>query len=58
LYGDVWSISIKHTDWGIIKVSHDIKTDINHGTLGLIIDNNRVLEINGDFGLFNSWYLN
>ncbi|MEM5564501.1 LamG-like jellyroll fold domain-containing protein [Psychroserpens sp. AS72] len=57
LHGDVWDIPIKHTDCAIIKISEDLKTDEDHNTVGLIIDNGVKLEINGDTGLSNSWYL-
>ncbi|MBR9915328.1 MAG: T9SS type A sorting domain-containing protein [Algicola sp.] len=57
LHGDVWDIDGAHTACAIVKISDDLKTDQNHGTIGLIVDSGKSLEINGDSGLFNSWYL-
>ncbi|WP_299334533.1 LamG-like jellyroll fold domain-containing protein [uncultured Psychroserpens sp.] len=57
VHGDVWDISDSHTASAIIKISDDLETNEDHETIGLIIDNSKELIINGDSGLYNSWYL-
>lgn len=57
LHGDVWDITDNHSSAAIIKLSENLTTSESHETVGLIIDNGKKLEVNGDSGLFNSWYL-
>lgn len=57
LYGSVWDIPNKHNACAIIKIADDITTDIDHSTIGLIVENGKQLTIEGDSGLFNSWYV-
>ncbi|WP_452224813.1 LamG domain-containing protein, partial [Lacinutrix chionoecetis] len=59
LHGDVWDIvnPLELTDWSIIDVKHNIFTNYSNTSLGLIIDNNKTLTINGDNQINNSWYL-
>lgn len=57
LHGDVWDISDSHSSAAIIKLTESLTTNESHETVGLILDNGKNLIVNGDSGLFNSWYL-
>ncbi len=57
LHGDVWDIPNSHSSAAIIKITESLTTNRNHETVGLIIDSGKSLQVNGDSGLFNSWYL-
>jgi hypothetical protein len=57
LHGDVWDIVDNHTACAIVKITKDLVTDQDHGTVGLIIDNDVELTVNNDSGIQNSWYL-
>jgi hypothetical protein len=57
LHGDVWDIADAHTPCAIVKISDDMVSDINHSTVGLIIDDGKELTVNSDSGIFNSWFL-
>ncbi|WP_092848967.1 LamG-like jellyroll fold domain-containing protein [Algibacter pectinivorans] len=58
LHGDVWDIKNAATnkDWSIVEVKHDITASHEVKTLGLIIDNDKTLTINGNNQVENSWY--
>ena len=58
LYGSVWDISGAHPNCAIVKISDNLTTNVNHNTIGLIIDLGKKLTVNNDSGIFNSWYLN
>ena len=59
LYGNVWDITdvsnIK--DWAIVNIKNNVTTTNTHTNLGLIIDDNKKLVIEGDNAIINSWYL-
>lgn len=57
LYGSIWDISSATPDCAIIHIKGNLDTSTTHKTIGLIIDNGSTLEVNGDSGLYNSWYL-
>lgn len=57
LHGDVWDIPNSHSSAAIIKLTESLTTNTSHETVGLIIDSGKTLEVNGDSGLYNSWYL-
>tara|TARA_R110002049_G_scaffold302258_1_gene494988 strand:- start:55824 stop:60713 length:4890 start_codon:yes stop_codon:yes gene_type:complete len=58
LHGDIWDInSGSHSPAAIVQIKGNIKTNTNHATVGLIIDNGSSLEVNSDSELSNSWYL-
>ncbi|APY11169.1 hypothetical protein BWZ22_07890 [Seonamhaeicola sp. S2-3] len=58
LYGDVWDITDVSTnkECSIVKIENDVTTSDSHKTLGLIIDSNKTLTVNGDNLIQNSWY--
>jgi hypothetical protein len=58
LYGDVWDIenALTNKDWSIVHISNEVTSSNSHTNLGLIIDNNQKLTINGDHEVDNSWY--
>lgn len=41
----------------IVKLKGNIETSHSIYTVGLILDNGSKIEVNGDSGLYNSWYL-
>ena len=59
LYGSVWDIEnvSYNKDWSIVKIQDNVSTSNSHKTLGLIIDDNKKLTVNGDNLISNSWYL-
>ncbi|KAA5820903.1 choice-of-anchor D domain-containing protein [Algibacter amylolyticus] len=58
LHGDVWDIDEieKNKDWSVVKIEHDITANQDVKTLGLLIDSNKTLKIEGDHLVKNSWY--
>ncbi|XCF06244.1 LamG-like jellyroll fold domain-containing protein [Tamlana crocina] len=58
LHGDVWDIenASDNKDWSIIQISNNVSTTNSHNHLGLIIDSNKTLTVNGDNLIENSWY--
>ncbi|MCK8479185.1 LamG-like jellyroll fold domain-containing protein [Psychroserpens algicola] len=58
LHGDVWDIETAATnkDWSIVKVNNNVVSTNSHTHLGLFIDANKTLTINGDYKVENSWY--
>lgn len=44
-------------DWTIIHIRHDINQADNLSTLGLIVDENVLMNVNNDNAIKNSWYL-
>ncbi len=59
LHGDVWDIddTVNSKDYGIIKISNNITANSSLKTLGLIINSEKTLTVNGDNEINNSWYL-
>ncbi len=58
LHGDVWDIeNLPNKDWSIVHVKNNVTTNDSHTNLGLIIDANKTLIVNGDNKVENSWYL-
>ncbi|WP_372757045.1 LamG domain-containing protein [Mariniflexile sp.] len=59
LNGDVWDIEdiTNMKEWSIVKILNEVTASNTVKTLGLIIDTNGKLTINGDNLVSNSWYL-
>lgn len=59
LHGDVWDIEnvSQNKDWSIVDIKHNVTTSNSHTNLGLLIDTNKKLTVNGDQKIDNSWYL-
>lgn len=57
IHGNIWDITGAHSKAAIVQIRGNIKTNSNHSTVGLLLDSGSTMEINGDSGLFNSWYL-
>ena len=59
LHGDVWDIEDipNNKDWSIVDIDHNITTSSSHTNLGLFIDANKTLTVNGDQKIENTWYL-
>lgn len=48
---------LPNKDWAIVHVKDNISTTTSHKHLGLIVDANKTLTINGTNELNNTWYL-
>jgi len=59
LHGNVWDITDTNgnSPWSIIKIEHNIEGNLSTENLGLIIDTDKTLTINGDNLVKNNWYL-
>jgi len=59
LYGSVWDIENAATnkDWSIVHIKNEVTSTNSHTNLGLFIDANQKLTINGDHKVENTWYL-
>ena len=57
LHGDVWDITGAHPDCAIVKIEDDLKTNVSHNTIGLLIDSGVSLAVDGDVGMTNTWYV-
>ncbi len=59
LHGDVWDIEDTATnkDWSIVKITSDVIASHDIKTLGLVIDSDKRLTIQGDHLVENNWYL-
>ncbi|WGD36001.1 LamG-like jellyroll fold domain-containing protein [Olleya sp. YS] len=59
LHGDVWDIEdvASNKDWSIVHIRDNVNASHSVKNLGLIIDINKSLTINGDNQEDNSWYL-
>ncbi|NMH86205.1 LamG-like jellyroll fold domain-containing protein [Flavivirga algicola] len=55
--GNLWDISGTTPNCAIIQIKGDLRTNTDLTTVGLIIDSGSKLEIDGNSGLTNSWYL-
>lgn len=58
LHGDVWDIenALTNKEWSIVHIKNDVTSSNSHSNLGLFIDANKKLSINGDHKVENSWY--
>lgn len=58
LHGDVWDIenALTNKEWSIVQIKNDVTSTNSHTNLGLFIDLNEKLTINGDHKVDNSWY--
>ncbi|APX99089.1 LamG-like jellyroll fold domain-containing protein [Lacinutrix venerupis] len=59
LHGNVWDITDVPNlkDWSIIDVKHNLTTNSSITSLGMLVDTNNTLTVNGDNAISNSWYL-
>jgi hypothetical protein len=59
LHGDVWDITDvnNNKDWSIVHIKNNISTTNSHKNIGLIVDNNKTLTVNGENYIDTSWYL-
>jgi len=59
LHGDVWDIEDvpNNKDWSIVNIKNNVTTSNSHTNLGLLVDTNRKLTVNGDHSIENTWYL-
>ncbi|WP_452219508.1 LamG-like jellyroll fold domain-containing protein [Lacinutrix salivirga] len=59
LHGNVWDIEdvANNKDWAIVKINDNITTNASHTHLGLIVEPNKRLRVNGNNEIGNTWYL-
>lgn len=58
LHGDVWNMeALQHSGYAIIKVEDDVTINSNLKSLGLVIDQNKTLTVQGENMVENNWYL-
>ncbi|WP_035106715.1 LamG domain-containing protein, partial [Algibacter luteus] len=59
LHGDVWDIenTSSNKDWSIVKIANDVTASHTIKNIGLIIDSDKSLTVQGDNQVENSWYL-
>ena len=57
VHGNVWDIHSTPPESAIIQVKGDMEINTDRETVGLIIDSGSKLDVKGDSGLINSWYL-
>lgn len=59
LHGNVWDITDTSSNkaWSIVHIKNNVSVNHSLDNLGLIIDSNKTLTINGDFCVNNSCYL-
>lgn len=59
LHGNVWDIEnvIENKPWSIVKIENNVTTSNSHDNLGLLIDADKKLTVNGDQLIRNNWYL-
>ncbi|RIA08393.1 putative secreted protein (Por secretion system target) [Flavobacteriaceae bacterium MAR_2010_72] len=59
LHGNVWDIEdvANNKDWSIVQIKNNVTTSNTSKTIGLYIDANKTLTVNGDNLVQNSWYL-
>ncbi len=55
--GNLWDISSTTPNCAIIQLKGNLRTSTDLTTVGLILDSGSKLEVDGDSGLINSWYL-
>ncbi|MDO5971711.1 LamG-like jellyroll fold domain-containing protein [Flavivirga aquimarina] len=55
--GNLWDISSTTPDCAIVQIKGDLQISTDLSTIGLILDSGSELEVNGDSGLYNDWYL-
>lgn len=59
LYGSVWDIldAANNKDWSIIQIKNNVTTSNSVKSIGLFIDADKTLTVNGSNQVLNSWYL-
>lgn len=59
LYGSVWDIvdAANNKDWSIIQIKNNVTTSNSVKSIGLFIDTDKTLTVNGSNQVLNSWYL-
>ncbi|MDO7171063.1 LamG-like jellyroll fold domain-containing protein [Mariniflexile sp. AS56] len=59
LHGDVWDVNtvVNGKDNAVFRISNNITTNNSIKSLGLIIDENKTLTVNGDHEINNTWLL-
>ena len=59
LHGDVWDIEDVNSnqEWSIVSIKNNISTSGSHTHLGLLVDPNKTLTVNGDNKIENTLYL-
>ena len=66
LHGDVWDIENLENHqapsqipdpWSIVQIHHDVTTSNSHASLGLFVDMDKTITVNGDNSITNNWYL-
>ncbi|WP_047549823.1 LamG-like jellyroll fold domain-containing protein [Psychroserpens sp. Hel_I_66] len=59
LNGSVWDIenASNNKDWSIVQIKNEVTSTNSHTNLGLFIDTNQKLTINGDHKVENTWYI-
>ncbi len=59
LHGDVWDITdvANNKDWSIVHIKDNVHANHQIKNIGLFVDSNKSLTINGDNQENNSWYL-
>lgn len=59
LHGNVWDITNEdeNKDWSIVNIKHNINSSKSHTNLGLLVDVDKTLTVNGNNKLENTWYL-
>ncbi|PKG49813.1 LamG-like jellyroll fold domain-containing protein [Olleya sp. 1-3] len=58
VHGDVWDIeNLPNKDWSIVHIKSKVTTSGSHTNLGLFIDDEMSLTVNGDNEINNRWYL-
>jgi hypothetical protein len=54
---EIRGLDVKDYDWSITHVKHNITSNSNHVDLGLLIDQNVLIDVTNDSKLQNDWYL-
>lgn len=58
VHGGVWDIeNLPNKDWSIVHIKSKVTTSGSHTNLGLFIDDEMSLTVNGDNEINNRWYL-
>jgi len=58
-HGDVWDIEniASNQDWSIVRINSNVTTNNSHKQLGMIVEANKSLTVNGTNEVNNTWYL-
>ncbi|WP_298556253.1 LamG-like jellyroll fold domain-containing protein [uncultured Algibacter sp.] len=57
LHGTVWDIHSAPPECAIVHIKGDMEINTDKTTVGLILDSSSKLDVKGDSGLYNSWYV-